>query len=206
MTSPTTLLIATSNPGKLREVRAILSGLPVRFSTLTDHPGLPEAVEDAPTFDGNAERKALHFARLTCLWTLADDSGLEVDALGGAPGVHSARYAGSKRDDKANNAKLIAQLAGIPEKERAARFRCSVALATPTEVLAIDSGIIEGIIVDDPRGDNGFGYDPHFFVPDKGMTTAEMPPELKNAISHRARALTAIRPKIERLLALAERR
>ena len=206
MTFSTTLLIATSNPGKLREVRAILSGLPVEFSTLADHPGLPEAVEDAPTFEGNAERKALHYARLTHLCTLADDSGLEVDALGGEPGIRSARYAGSVRDDAANNARLIKQLVGVSEEDRTARFRCAVALATSTEVLATHSGTIEGIVVDDPRGDNGFGYDPHFFVPDHGMTTAEMPPEVKNAISHRARALTSIRPEIERLLARAERR
>jgi XTP/dITP diphosphohydrolase len=196
-----TLLIATSSPGKLREVLAILAGLPVKLSTLADHPGLPAAVEDADTFEGNAELKALHYARLTHLWTLADDSGLEVDALGGAPGVRSARFAGPVRDDAANNTKLITQLSGIAVEERTARFRCAVTLATPTEVMATRSGKIEGVIVDEPRGENGFGYDPHFFVPQRGMTTAEMPPEVKNSISHRARALTAIRPEIERLLA-----
>ncbi len=201
---PPVLLIATSNPGKLREVRAILSGLPVQFSTLCDYHGLSPAIEDAATFEENAQRKALHYARLTHTWTLADDSGLEVDALGGDPGVRSARYAGPQCDNAANNAKLVRELAGVPVERRTARFRCCVALASPSEVLATGSGTIEGVIIDEPRGSNGFGYDPHFFVPEHGMTTAEMAPEVKNAISHRARALTAVRPKIEQSFARSQ--
>ena len=201
MTPGTTILIATKNRGKLREVQNILAGLPVVLATLDQFPDLPEPVEDAETFEGNAERKALHYARLTGLWTLADDSGLEVDALGGAPGVYSARYAGRQGDDAANNAKLIRELSKVPDVKRTARFRCAVVVASPEGVLATGCGTFEGVLVDDARGSNGFGYDPHFFVPELGMTAAELRPEHKNHISHRARALTAIRPFIERLLA-----
>jgi len=200
VTLPATILIATKNRGKLREVQDILAGLPVVWATLDQIPDLPDAVEDADTFAGNAERKAMHYARLTGLWTLADDSGLEVDALGGAPGVYSARYAGRQGDDAANNKQLIAQLAGVPPEQRTARFRCAVALAGPEGILATACGTFEGLIVDDPRGTNGFGYDPHFFVPELGMTAAQLPPEQKNRISHRAQALAAILPDIQRLL------
>ena len=199
-TDDPTLLIATTNPGKLREVRSILAGLAIRLAGLEDHPHLPEAAEDADTFEGNARRKALHYAKLTGCWTLADDSGLEVDVLGGAPGVHSARYSGPIRDDAANNAKLIRELAGVEPRERTARFRCAVALANPTGILATASGVLEGLIVDEARGCYGFGYDPHFFVPQFGLTTAEMSPEQKNRISHRSRALASIRGRIEERL------
>lgn len=199
MTPPATILFATKNRGKIREVQEILAGLPVVLATLDQFPDLPDAVEDADTFAGNAERKAMHYARLTGLWTLADDSGLEVDTLGGAPGVYSARYAGRQGDDSANNAKLIAQLASVPLEQRTARFRCAVALAGPEGILAVASGTFEGLIVDDPRGSNGFGYDPHFFVPELEMTAAQLSPKQKNRISHRAQALTAIRPNIQRL-------
>jgi len=197
----TTILIATTNEGKLREARAILDGLPVQITTLADHPSFPEPIEDAPTFEGNAELKALHYAKLGGCLTLADDSGLEVDALGGEPGVRSARYAGPGCDDAANNEKLVQQLGGIQPEQRTARFRCAVALASPDEVLATASGAVEGRIVDMPRGSNGFGYDPHFFVPEFDMTTAEMSPEQKNRISHRGQAFRGIRPAIELLLA-----
>ena len=200
MTAQVTLLIATSNPGKLREVRAILEGLPVRLATLADFPGLPAPVESAATFAGNAELKALHYTRLTSTWTLADDSGLEVDVLDGAPGVRSARYGGEQGDDRANNARLISQLAGMGPERRTARFRCVVVLASGERVLATASGAVEGLIIDEARGSNGFGYDPHFYVPEYGMTAAEMAPELKNRISHRGRALAAIRPRLVELL------
>lgn len=199
MTPPATILIATKNRGKLREVQNILAGLPVVWATLDQFLDLPDAVEDADTFAGNAERKAMHYARSTGLWTLADDSGLEVDALGGAPGVYSARYAGRQGDDAANNAKLIAQLAGVPAQQRTARFRCAIALAGPAGILATACGSFEGQIVDVPQGTNGFGYDPHFFVPELGMTAAQLSREQKNRISHRAQALSAIRPYINRL-------
>ncbi len=194
------LLIATSNRGKAREMCAILSDLPVTLLSLADFPPLVAPLEDADTFEGNARKKAIHYARLTNTWTLADDSGLVVDALNGAPGVKSARYAGTQCDAAANNAKLIAALADIDEDKRKARFCCAIAVASPTEVLAVAAGTVEGVIVDDPVGHNGFGYDPHFFMPAHGQTAAEMAPEVKNSISHRARALQAIRPTIEDLL------
>lgn len=200
MVATPTILLATTNPGKLREVKAVLGELPVRLVGLTDFPDVPEPVEDAPTFEGNARIKALYYAGQTGMWALADDSGLEVDALDGAPGVYSARYAGVDGGDAANNAKLIEALRGTPQERRTARFRCVVVLARPEEVLAVGSGAIEGVIIDEPRGANGFGYDPHFFVPSLGKTTAELPPEHKNRISHRGRALADILPRLRSLL------
>jgi XTP/dITP diphosphohydrolase len=210
------LLIATSNPGKCREAASILTGLDIELLTLDAFPGLPNPVEDAETFEGNARKKALYYAEQTQLWSMADDSGLEVDALGGAPGIQSARYAqcepqvrcgaeakqlSDRRElDRSNNVKLIAALQGVSPEHRTARFRCVVALARPGDVLATACGSFEGRIVDDPRGSNGFGYDPHFFVPEHSMTAAQLPPSLKNAISHRAKALAAIRPAMIELL------
>jgi XTP/dITP diphosphohydrolase len=188
------VLVATLNPGKLREVRGVLADLPIELAGLDEHSDWPHAVEDGETFEENAVIKARHYAALSGTYVLADDSGLEVDALGGAPGVHSSRYAGSERNAQANNAKLVAALAG-------ARFRCVVALAFGVEILATASGTFEGRIVDMPAGDHGFGYDPHFFVPDYAMTAAQLPPETKNRISHRGQALRSIRPAIERVLA-----
>jgi XTP/dITP diphosphohydrolase len=186
------LLIATSNPGKLREIEALFAGLPLHFEDLHQYPDLPAAVEDADTFMGNAEIKALHYAGHTGLPALADDSGLEVDCLGGRPGVQSARFAGRHGDDRANNAKLIELLRDVPLEERSARFRCALVVADGGAVLARAEGAIEGLIIDEPRGENGFGYDPHFLVPDLGKTTAELAPEHKNSISHRGQALRSI--------------
>ncbi len=186
------LLIATSNPGKLREIEAVFAGLPLHFENLRQYPDLPAAVEDADTFMANAEKKALHYAQRTGLPALADDSGLEVDCLGSRPGVHSARFAGRHGDDKANNAKLIELLRDVPLEERRARFRCAIVVADHGAVLARAEGAIEGLIIDEPRGENGFGYDPHFLVPDLGRTTAELAPEHKNRISHRGQALRLI--------------
>ncbi len=195
------LLIATSNKGKLREVRAMLEALGVEVIGLTDIDAIEEPVEDGDTFDANARKKAIHYAAASGLWALADDSGLEVDALDGAPGVYSARYAGEDADDMANNARLIRELQAIPEANRTARFRCAMALATSDKVVvATSSGTIEGVIIDEPRGHNGFGYDPHFFIPDQDRTAAELPPVQKNRISHRGQALAAIHPQIVRLL------
>lgn len=194
--APATLLIATTNRGKRREVMQVLSFLRLRLLSLADFPTLPEAVEDGRTFEENACIKALHYARLTNHWTLADDSGLWVDALGGAPGVHSARYAGIPPDNAANNRKLIADLHDMPPDQRTARFICVMALARPARpsaddpvIFATARGEMEGVIIDTPRGENGFGYDPHFSIPDLGKTAAELPPEWKNAISHRGKAL-----------------
>ena len=176
----------------------MLASTGVEILTLDAYPTIPKPDEDADSFEGNARKKALHYARLTDLWALADDSGLEVDALAGEPGVYSARYAGEDCSDAANNAKLLAKLSGVPGERRSARFLCVVALANPNDVVATASGTLEGVIVDEPRGHNGFGYDPHFFVPEHGATAAEMPPEQKNRISHRGKALAGILASIER--------
>ncbi len=194
------LLVATSNPGKLREIRHVLADLDVVLVTLAEFGELPEALEDGLTFEDNATKKARHYAGSTGRWTLADDSGLEVDALDQRPGVNSARFAGPGQDAAANNAKLIALLRNVPPERRSARFRCVIAVADPQRVLTTASGTIEGVIIDQPRGRNGFGYDPHFFLPERGLTTAELDPEHKNRISHRGQALRSIRPKLETLL------
>lgn len=197
------ILIATTNAGKLREIRQIAAGIPVEWRSLTDYPDLPIAEEDQPTFDGNAAKKALHYADLTGLWALADDSGLEVDALGGAPGVHSARFAGDA-GDAANNRKLIAALRGVPAEKRTACFVCCVALAGEGRILLTARGAVEGRIIDEARGANGFGYDPHFLWPARGVTTAELPAEEKNRISHRGQALRTLLEQLPALIAGAK--
>lgn len=190
------ILLATHNTGKVGEIRQLASGHGWRWHGLDGFPEVPAAVEDGETFLDNARRKALHYAAATGLVTLADDSGLVVDCLDGAPGVHSARYAGEPHDDDANNRKLIAALTGVPPAQRTARFCCAMVLAVPGRVLAETRGAVDGLIIDEPRGTNGFGYDPHFLVPDLDRTMAELPPEEKNALSHRGRALRAMLPKI----------
>jgi len=201
------ILLATSNPGKAREMCEILSGpepglsAAIRWRFLHEFEELPEPVEDCATFRANAEIKARHYARLSGLWTVADDSGLEVDALGGEPGVRSARYGGAPRDDRANNALLIERLVGVPAERRSARFRCASVLSDGRRVLASAEGSVEGRIIDTPRGSNGFGYDPHFWIDSAGLTAAEMSAEQKNAISHRGQALTRLREQLVRLLA-----
>jgi len=194
------VLVATGNPGKLREIREITAGLPVSWRALGEFPHVAEAVEDGDTFAENARRKARYYSLATGLWTLADDSGLEVDALGGAPGVHSAYFAGLPRDDHANNRKLVAALAGVPAAQRTARFRCALALADGERILLEADGRVEGRIIDEPRGVNGFGYDPHFLVPELGRTMAELPAAEKNARSHRGAALRALLRQLEALL------
>lgn len=195
------LLIATSNKGKFREIAAKLTDLPVKLRCLADMPELGTYQEDGATFMANAESKAIYYARKYDCLSLADDSGLEVDALDGRPGVLSARYAGAVCDDQANNAKLVEQLADVPASQRTARFKCAMALAEPTgKVLARTQGVIEGIIIAQARGEGGFGYDPFFFVPELGKTTAQIPLEHKNRISHRGKATGAMREKLQQLL------
>ncbi|HUJ63634.1 MAG TPA: RdgB/HAM1 family non-canonical purine NTP pyrophosphatase [Kofleriaceae bacterium] len=191
------VVFATRNRGKLVELRELLPGIAV---VAADEVGAPEVVEDAATFAGNAAKKAREVSAATGLPALADDSGLEVDALGGAPGVHSARYAGEPADDAANNAKLLAALAGVPPARRTARFRAALALADVRgplgdRVLASE-GTCEGTILTAPRGTGGFGYDPLFFAPELGMTFAEAGVGSKSELSHRARAMRAIRPQL----------
>ena len=191
--------MATGNPGKVREIRQIMAELPVVWKSLDEFGDIPEPEETGETFAENARAKALYYARATGCWALADDSGLEVDALGGRPGIHSARYAGVHRDDAGNNARLIGELAGVPPARRGARFRCAVALAGLDEVIAEAEGTVKGRIIDEGRGHNGFGYDPHFLVPELGLTTAELSPVEKSRISHRGRALRALAEKLQSL-------
>lgn len=195
------LLIATNNPGKVREYEAILAGLPLCL-TLPAHEGLElEVDESGSTFEENAALKALAFARASGLLTLADDSGLEVDALGGAPGVHSARYAGPDAGDVDRHQKLLAEMVGVPPGDRSARFRCVVAVALPDGSVHTVEGVCEGEIGHRPQGDHGFGYDPVFIVQGQGgRTMAELPPEVKNQISHRGLAVRAARPILMRIL------
>jgi XTP/dITP diphosphohydrolase len=192
------LLVATNNPGKIREYEELLSDLPLQL-TFPRREGLTLEVEESgQTFEENARLKAQEFARASGLLTLADDSGLEVDALDGAPGVRSARYAGADASDVDRYRKLLAALAGVPASARSARFRCVVALALPGGELHTWHGTCEGTIGFAPKGEHGFGYDPIFVVEgQEGHTMAELPPDLKNQISHRARALMAARPHLE---------
>ena len=193
------LLIATHNRGKLREYAALLADLPVTLVSPQEIGlGKREGIETGSTYEENARRKALAYAQASGLPTLADDSGLEVDALDGAPGPYSARYAPG--EDRARITALLQALEGVPEPERTARFRCVIALATPDGTVQTAEGTCEGRILTAPRGEGGFGYDPIFYLPDQGCTMAELPMEEKNRISHRARALQAARPFLEALL------
>jgi XTP/dITP diphosphohydrolase len=199
-TFPAEIVLASANPAKAQELARLLEGLPVRVRRPADVGGLPPVVEDGATFAANAEKKAVTAARASRRWALADDSGLCVDALGGEPGVRSARYAGEGADDARNNAALLRALAGA--SDRSARFVCSIALADPSgEVRFRAEGSVEGKILEEPRGSGGFGYDPLFFHPPLGRTFAELPPREKDAVSHRGRALRALRAHLERLAA-----
>lgn len=186
------LLVATRNNGKLKEIRALLAECGIRVRGVGEFPHLPEIEEDGNTFAENAKKKGATIARLSGCLTLADDSGLAVDALGGKPGVHSARYAGAGADDAANNRKLLAAMTAIPEGERGAAFLCAMALCTPDGECRIFEGRLDGTILRTLRGNEGFGYDPLFLVTGTDQTLAEMPLEEKNRISHRARALAQV--------------
>ena len=191
--APRTLVLASGNAGKLREMSALLEPLGYVLRPQSDW-DFPEAVEDGETFVENAILKARHAARHTGLPALADDSGLVVPALGGAPGVHSARYAGRHGDDAANNRRLLEVLDEQPGIDRRAHFYCAMALFHGPEDPAplVATGRWHGAIAAAPRGEGGFGYDPLFLVPDRGCTSAELSPELKNRLSHRGRAAAAL--------------
>ena len=191
------IVIASKNKGKIREIRQIYADLPV---AIVEHPDLPDVVEDGDSFSANARKKALEIARHTGKWALADDSGLEVDALQGAPGIHSARWSGG--GDEANNEKLIAELRDVPAPARTARYRAVVVVATPDgRVVAEADGSCEGLIGFERKGAGGFGYDPYFVVPQFGRTMAELPAETKHSISHRGEALRRLRDPLTRALA-----
>jgi len=193
------LVVATKNPGKIREIRALLEGLGYRILSLEDFPQFPPVEERGETFLENALEKARAAARYTGEMALADDSGLEVEALGGAPGVRSARFGGQGLTDADRNRLLLEKLRGVPMEERKARFRCVMALVTPGGEEYVVEGTCEGYIAMEPLGDHGFGYDPVFYLPRYGKTMAQLPPEEKNRISHRAKALAGIREVLERL-------
>ncbi len=202
------LIIATANPGKLREFRALLADLPFDLHSLGEIGAVPPE-ETGASFLENALLKARHASEAASaaglqgagtpeVAAIADDSGLEVDALGGAPGIFSARYAGVGADDAANNAKLLRALAGQPGERRAARYRCALAfVASPKdEAPLIAEGVWQGSILDSPRGSGGFGYDPYFWLPELGVTAAELAPEEKNRQSHRGTAMRALRCRL----------
>lgn len=187
------LLLGTRNPGKIYEIKLILRDLPLTFSSLNDFPDVPIAVEDADTYTGNAIKKARFYAAATGLPALADDSGLEVEALGGAPGVISHRYAGDNADDADRRKFLLAKLGEAGIDNRRARFVCAIAIATVAgEVINLSEGICEGTITFEPRGNGGFGYDPLFIPDGYNETFAELSDDVKNQISHRARALMKV--------------
>jgi XTP/dITP diphosphohydrolase len=190
------IVIASKNKGKIREIRQIYAELPV---SIVEQADLPDVVEDGDSFSANARKKAVEIARHTGKWALADDSGLEVDALGGAPGIHSARWSGG--GDEANNDKLLAELRDVPPPARTARYRAVVVVADPQgRVVAEADGSCEGLIGFARKGTGGFGYDPLFVVPQFGKTMAELPSETKHSISHRGEALRRLKEPLTRVL------
>lgn len=211
------ILIATNNPGKFREIVAVLGvgdadpslerqRAGIRWHSLADlQQAISEPYEDQETFLGNATLKATYYSRAAGMWALADDSGLEVDALGGEPGVHSAYYAREsmhlprEERDRANNARLIAALANVPPEKRTARYRCVLVLADGDRILATANGTFEGLIVDTPRGRGGFGYDPYFLLPELNKTVGELPAAEKNRMSHRGQALREMRKRLKEM-------
>ncbi|HWR30038.1 MAG TPA: XTP/dITP diphosphatase [Negativicutes bacterium] len=189
------IIVGTRNAGKIREIQAALADLPFEVTGLPDK-NIPDVEETETTFQGNAILKARYYSLNTNEYCLADDSGLEVDALAGEPGVYSARYAGKNASDADNNKKLLVALREVPPIARTARFRSVLALAGPDGSLLLTDGVCEGLILSEARGTAGFGYDPLFYVPDQGKTLAEMSVEEKNKISHRGNALKSFKNKL----------
>lgn len=192
------LLIATHNPGKIREYQTLLADLPLLVTSLRAEGIVDDVEETGETFAANARLKAHAYARQSGLWTWADDSGLEVDALDGRPGVYSARYAGPGATDRDRYQKVLAELQQYPERPRSARFWCVVAIASPDDEIFIAEASVEGEIIAEARGEHGFGYDPIFYLPDLDKTMAELPAEIKNQISHRGKAATAAKALLQR--------
>ena len=192
------ILLGSNNPKKLQELIDILSGMNIQILSPRDIRISLNVIEDGATFEENACKKALAFAQGSGLYAVADDSGLEVEALAGLPGVYSARYASANGDDKKNIAKLLREMKDIPEEKRQARFRSCIAFAHPKKgILFTVEGEVKGIILKEPRGESGFGYDPVFFYPPAGKTFAEMVPSEKNKISHRYQALVKFKEKLK---------
>jgi len=206
------ILIATTNPGKIAEIRAMSLDLArdrldvnIEWVGLSDFADIGEIKEDGSTFTENARKKATGYAKATGLWTLADDSGLVIDALGGEPGVKSARFSGAKDKDRTlldrkNMAKVLKLMQGVPKEKRTARFVCCLCLASPDKILIETKGTLEGLITEKEIGENGFGYDPIFFVPHLNKTVGQLAAEEKNAISHRGNAIRKLKALLEQLL------
>lgn len=200
---PARLMLGTRNRKKRDEIVEILGDLPLSFGDLADRPDVPEVEETGTTFEANARLKAVAVAKATGDWTLGEDSGLVVPGLNGRPGVYSARYAGQQGDDDANNARLLAELAPLPDDRRPAYYVCVAVLCDPAgEVRAVAEGRCHGVIVREPRGSRGFGYDPLFLVPEFHRTFGELSARVKHALSHRAKALARLRPDIRRALSV----
>ncbi len=197
----TKLIIATKNPGKVREMVELLSGLPYEVCTLLDYPNAPDVEETGSTFVENAIIKATAYARFTGELALADDSGLEVDALDGAPGVFSSRFAPTESE---RNERLLSMMKDVADDRRTARFRCVVAVADPYGDVRTCEGCVEGVIAHEPKGNNGFGYDPIFYIPDLKKHFAELDSAHKNTISHRGKALTEAKKILAERLSIDE--
>ena len=193
------LLVATGNRGKFLEIEALLRDTVGNIYSLEDFPDIPKVEEDGVSFEENAVKKGQSAALATGKPAIADDSGLVVDALGGLPGVHSARFAGDDARDSENNAKLLREMVHLPEEQRTAAFHCVIALCFPDGYCRTFTGALEGVILNSPRGTEGFGYDPLFFVPGFGLTLAELPLEVKNTISHRGKALARLKAHLAAL-------
>lgn len=191
------LIIATKNKGKLKEFESMLAPLGFSVTSLLDYPEIPDVEETGLTFAENASIKAMTMARYFQKPVIADDSGLCVDALSGQPGVHSARYAGVEKDDTKNNEKLIHELKHVKEEARTARFHCALILAYPDGKEEVFEGTCEGVITTEPKGSNGFGYDPLLLIPSKGKTMAELTMEEKNEISHRKKAIQQLQERLK---------
>lgn len=189
------IIVATTNKGKISEITLALEHLALHFISLQSYPNITPAVEDGHTFAENAMIKAAYYANITGKPCLADDSGLEVDALNGAPGVYSARFAGESASDEDNNRLLLKKMATVPEKQRQARFRCVIALADGDRVISAE-GTCEGRVLREGCGQGGFGYDPLFYIPSLGKTLAEVTQEEKNQVSHRGQALRNLEKKL----------
>lgn len=192
------IVLATRNQGKVKEFQELLEGYPVDLKSLNDFGPIPEVVEDGATFDDNAYKKALFTAKALGIPAIADDSGLVVEALDGAPGVQSARYSGDNATDQDNIAKLLQELAG--RENRQAAFECVISIAVPSGAALTYEGRCQGVITEEPRGEGGFGYDPVFYSPELGKTLAEAEPAEKNRVSHRGMALAEIRNEFDKIL------
>jgi len=192
------LVLATENPGKTREIKELLKDFPVTIKNLDDFGPIPKVEEDGATFDDNAFKKASFTAKALGFPALADDSGLEVEALGGAPGVHSARYAGPSATDQERMAKLLREMEG--KTNRAAAFMCVISIAVPSGVALTYEGRCEGLIAEAPAGENGFGYDPVFYYPSLNKTFAQLSAEEKNRVSHRGTALAELKEEFDKVL------